>query len=139
MKRAKEQVRIVERRRLAKGEHSILNQEFRIRKTRTQLLKLMMDGQPRCRNFLQQANADMVHRACVSEINAHPIYGSKSFCANAVGSSGRGGRICDADLSRGQTVLGFPGQGIVVAIAPEMKEQRAGDQSRAARSARAQS
>src|SRR5580704_4384774 len=112
MKRAKDQVRIVERRRLAKGEHSILNQEFRIRKARTQLLKLMMDGQPRCRYFLQQANAHMVHRACVTKVNAHPIDGSKSFCSDAVGSRGRRGGIWDADLPDSDGVLGFPGQGI---------------------------
>src|ERR1700733_6716579 len=101
MERAKDQVRIVECCRLAQGEHSILNQEFRIRKARAQLLKLMINGQPPCRYFLQQPNADMVHRACVTKVNTHPIYGSKSLRADAVGSSRRGRRICDADLARG--------------------------------------
>src|SRR5580692_2739218 len=107
MEGAKDQLRIVERCRLAKTEHSILNQEFCIREARAQLLELMMDRQPRCGYFLQQANAHMVHRSCMTKVTAHPIDGSKRFCSNAVGSSGHGGGICDADFPRSYGVLGF--------------------------------
>src|ERR1700693_3953613 len=120
MERAKDHVGIVECCRLANREHSILNQKFRIRKARAQLLKLMMDGQSRCRYFLQQANADMVHRACVTKVNTRPINGSKRLCTGAVVSSEHGRGICDANLPRSDGVLGFPRKSIVVAIATEM-------------------
>ena len=125
---AQDQLGIVQGRGLPQKQHPVLDQKFRVRKARAQLLKLVMERKACRRDLLQHLHAHMMNRARVAEVQTHPFRGAEGFSVAITRCSNRARRVRHAYFLRGRSVLRFPGQSIVVAIVAEMQKASNGHQ-----------
>src|SRR6185312_5087941 len=92
------------------------DREFRIRKPRAQILKLPVKRWTRGGKLLEQLRRYAMDQPRMLEVNAHPVRGGEySIAANA-------------NLLLCRLILCIPGESIVVAGMPKMKEAARGHQ-----------